>query len=299
MDQRLLIMHQMMLADRTRMGAYDRAIEQVVGPGDIVVDAGAGSLALAMLALRHGAGHVYAVEADPEAAAMAERIIQSNDLKGRITLIEGDARVVRLPSAADVVLAEMMGNLGPEENMMDVLAAVAKHNLCDGGRILPGRLDTKVAAIEFDEEGWGIWGEDYLGYRLDSVRDLAEPQPQLHFFQRQPRLLAEPAAILTETAGDRTPPGTRMRQRLRVTEPGRLHAVIGYFTAELVDGVTLANFPSYPGCNWAVWVWPLRHIRVNAGDEIDVELHRPADRRNSRLSTEWRLDCHITRRGGS
>jgi len=68
MDQRLLLMHQMMLADRPRMTAYDRALAQAVEPGSVVVDVGAGTLALSMLALRHGAEHVYAIEADPEMA---------------------------------------------------------------------------------------------------------------------------------------------------------------------------------------------------------------------------------------
>ena len=78
-----------------------------------------------MLALRHGADHVYAIEADPEMAAVAERIIDSNDLKGRLTLIEGDARAVRLPRKADVVVSEMMGNLGPEEEMTGCWASSA------------------------------------------------------------------------------------------------------------------------------------------------------------------------------
>ena len=43
---------------------------------------------------------------------------------------------------------------------------------------------------------------------------------------------------------------------------------LGYFTADLAPGVELSDFPSYPGCNWAVWVWPLRHTAVAAGDVL-------------------------------
>src|SRR5690242_12425305 len=96
-DQRHLLMHQAMLGDRVRLSAYDHALGQAIHPGNAVADVGAGALALTALALRHGAGRVYAVEADPEMAAVAERLIEANGWQRRVTLVQGDARTVRLP----------------------------------------------------------------------------------------------------------------------------------------------------------------------------------------------------------
>ncbi|MFE9577143.1 methyltransferase domain-containing protein [Nocardia sp. NPDC006044] len=284
MDPLILLMHQVMLSDRPRMNAYDQALAQAVEPGSIVIDVGAGTLALSLLALKHGAAHVYAIEADPDMAAVAERIIATNDLKEQLTLIQGDARAVRLPRKADVIVSEMMGNLGPEENMMRVLDSVARKNLRPNGRIIPRQLTTTLAAIEFDDEGWGMWGQDFHGFRLDAVQDFAEPRAQLHFFQREPRLLSDPVPIAD-------------RVRLPLVRPGNLHAVMGFFTADLIDGVSLSNFPSYQGCNWAVWIWPLRHTPVTAGDAVHATVHRPSGSARSRVVTEWRLDCTIVRGG--
>ena len=119
LDRRLLLMHQAMLSDRRRLEVYDRALAQAITPGAIVADVGAGTLILSLLALRHGAGHVYAIEGDPRVAALAERIAVRNHLHGKLTLIQGDARSVRLPRMADVIVSEMMGNLGPEEEMAE------------------------------------------------------------------------------------------------------------------------------------------------------------------------------------
>ncbi|HEX2317141.1 MAG TPA: methyltransferase domain-containing protein [Thermomonospora sp.] len=290
MDQRLLLMHQAMLADRPRLAAYDRALEGTVR-GGAVADVGAGTLALSLLALRHGARHVYAIEADPETAAVAARIAEANDLKGRLTVVRGDARTVRLPEKVDVVVSEMMGNLGPEEQMMEVLGAFARGNLAPGGRVVPHRLVTSLAAIEFDGEGWGLWGEDFFGYRLDAVQDSVAPAAQLHFFQRPPTLLSRPATVADHRPGGRpAPPASRS---LTITRPGRLHAVVGYFTATLAQGVTLSNLPSYTGCNWAVWVWPLRHTPVRAGDTLRVRMLPPPDVRDV---TAWRLECGLRKR---
>jgi ubiquinone/menaquinone biosynthesis C-methylase UbiE len=296
MDQRLLLMHQTMLADTPRMRAYDAALRQAVRPGDIVVDVGAGTLALSLLALHHGAGHVYAIEADPQMLEVAADLVQANDLKERITLVAGDARSVRLPEKADVIVSEMMGNLGPEEEMAEVIRAVAGRALKRGGRVVPRRLTTRLAAIEFDHEGWGLWDADFLGYRLDAVCDHVEAAAHLHFFQREPRLLGDAVAVADSVLGVG---GTELKPsvRLRVAEAGTLHAIVGYFAAELADGVSLANFPSYPGCNWAVWVWPLRHRAVTAGEEIRVEIHRPKASGGIRLAGDWRLECGFVKRG--
>ncbi|MEP2579594.1 MAG: hypothetical protein ABJH75_18490, partial [Roseibium sp.] len=75
LDPRLGQMHQVMLGDRTRLEAYDKALARDVRPGDVVVDVGAGCLALTLLALRHGAGHVYAIEGDPATARIAGAIL--------------------------------------------------------------------------------------------------------------------------------------------------------------------------------------------------------------------------------
>ncbi|MEV5569998.1 methyltransferase domain-containing protein [Spirillospora sp. NPDC052269] len=287
MDPSLVLMHQAMLADRPRLDAYDKALAASVR-GGVVADVGAGTLALSLLALRNGASHVYAVEADPRTAELAGRIAERNDLRGRLTVVRGDARTVELPERADVVVSEMMGNLGPEEQMMEVLGAFNAANLAPGGRTVPHRLATRLAAVQFDGEGWGLWNGDFYGYTLDAVQEAAEPAAQLHFFQRPPTLLSRPVTVADQRPGG----ASRLdaARSLTITRPGRLHAVVGYFTATLAKGITLSNLPSYPGCNWAVWVWPLRHTPVAAGDMLRVRLEPPPDVRDI---GSWRLECGL------
>ncbi len=293
MHQRNLIMHQVMLSDRTRLNAYDEAIGLTVRPGDVVADVGAGTLALSLLALRHGAGHVYAIEGDPETAALARVIADANRLHRQVTVIQGDARNVRLPAEVDVVVSEMMGNLGPEEQMAEVVAAVAQRHLKPSGHVIPARVLTQLQAVSFPMEGWGVWSDDFFGYSLSAIQDYAPSAAQLHFFTDQPVPLSPPADVADELLGSAVD-GSCNHVRLEIVEPGILHAIIGYFTATLTDGVTLSNHPAYRGCNWAVWVWPLRHTAVLPGQAIDVEIKRPAD---VRLATDWRLDCAVTRAG--
>ncbi|OOC53342.1 MULTISPECIES: methyltransferase domain-containing protein [Nocardiopsis] len=292
MDSRTLLMHQVMLSDGRRLDAYDRALREEITPGDVVADLGAGTLALSLLALRHGAGHVFAVEGDPATAALAARIAEGNGLGDRLTVIQGDARSVRLPVPADVVVGELMGNLGPEEEMPETFARFAEANLAKGGRCVPRALTTELAAIQFDGEGWGIWSDGFLGHSLAVVQEHAVPAAQLHFFQRDPVLLSAPVPAAESELGAKGPSSLGETHELTVVRPGRLHAIMGSFTAAFTPDVSLSNFPSYPGCNWGVWIWPLRHTAVSEGDVLRVRMHRPDTVRDV---MEWRMDCRIVR----
>ncbi|MCR9122571.1 MAG: methyltransferase domain-containing protein [Phyllobacteriaceae bacterium] len=294
LDPRQLMMHQVMLGDRRRLDAYRRAIAASVRPGDVVIDVGAGTLALSLLALDAGAGHVHAIEADPAMAAVALEVAAENGLTDRVSVICGDARSVQLPSAADVIVSEMMGNLGPEEEMAQIVKGVAERCLKPGGRVVPGRLVTAIQAIGLDGEGWGVWAEPVPGYSMRSVLGHAPKGGQFHFFARPPALFSDALPVADSTLGQNAqmPAG---RHRLATTRDGDLHAIAMHFTAHLAPDVTLSNFPSYPGSNWAVWLWPLRHTRVEAGDALHIDIQPPAD---VRQADDWTLDCQIERISG-
>jgi protein arginine N-methyltransferase 1 len=169
----------------------------------------------------------------------------------------------------------------------------ARRNLRPGGALVPERLVTHLAPIQFDEEGWGIWRAGFLDMRLDAVSEMVEPGAQLHFFSREPVTLGAPQSLADSAAGRHTvQPGRTIR--LPVERTGSLQAIAGYFTATLTAGVTLTNMPSYPGCNWAVWVWPLRHTAVADGDTVHARILPPAGPQ-ARDVTGWRLDCRLDR----
>ncbi len=292
LDPRLGQMHQVMLGDRTRLEAYDKALERDVRPGDVVVDVGAGCLALTLLALRHGAGHVYAIEGDPATARIAGAILADNGIADRVTVVEGDARTVSLPRRADVLVSEMLGNIGPEEEMGEILAICAERHLKSGGAIIPQRLTTVINAIRFDGESWGIWSDDLAGYSLAAARPFLGSSAQLHFFARPPELLSETTALAAIDLG--RPPGALPEHcDIDIIRPGRLDALALAFEADFGDGIRLSNFPGYPGCNWAVFIWPLASSQVAAGDGLRVSI-RPGAWVRDALS--WQIDCGIRRR---
>ena len=109
--------HRTMIRDRVRTEAFQRAIEAVVRPGDVVLDVGAGSGVLSMFAARAGAARVYAVE-ETSAAVLAHQLIAANGFDDIVQVIQGDLLDIEPAERVDVVVSEWLGGFGIGEGML-------------------------------------------------------------------------------------------------------------------------------------------------------------------------------------
>ena len=116
-----------MRADKMRTQAYRHAIERHA-PGKLCLDVGTGALALlAIITARAGAEHVFAVEANAEAAAAARQTVAAEGLEAQITIIEGYSTDVTLQRGVDLLLHEIIGEIAPAEGV--VSSALARHHI--------------------------------------------------------------------------------------------------------------------------------------------------------------------------
>ncbi len=264
--------HRRMLADVHRVSAYERALRALVRPGDVVLDLGAGTGLLSMLAARRGA-RVHAVESMPIAAA-ARRLAADNGLSDRVTVHQADVRELTPVEPVDLVVSEFMGRFVTDDFMLDAMAAATRW-LKPGGRVCPAQVDLRLAPVtighlsELDAFATPIAGLDFR-----ALGATAEHYAYPVSLGRE-ALLAEPATYHTLTPPDA---GGDFDAALafEVRTPGRLRGLAGWFEAALAPGVALSNEPGTE-THWGQLLFPLPALAAAEGDRIEVRLRMDED----------------------
>jgi predicted RNA methylase len=148
----------MCLKDEARTLAFRDAIRDVVRPGDVVVDVGAGSGILSFFAAEAGACVVYAVEVDAVSAAALRRSVALNPaVAERVVVVEGDAADVELPRAVDVVVAEIIETGLMDEEQVPVLNALRRRGvITDATRLVPHGYDTTLQLVSAEHRYYGF-----------------------------------------------------------------------------------------------------------------------------------------------
>lgn len=279
--------HYWMLADRVRSERLRKAVFATVRPGDVVLDVGTGTGLLSMFAVQAGAARVYAVEHCPATAELARDVIRQNAMAERITVIEGSAASVELPEAVDVLLIELIGNLGSEEDIEEVAAAVAARWLKPGGRSVPERLRTFALPVQLSPTPAEVFSDGNYGLNLGVATQLGDPHPGQSFptFAR-PRRLGPPVLLEDITVGQpASVDRTAQSVELTIDAPGHLQTVLGYFEADLGGGVRARSFPAYPCASWNAHRFPVMPPRqVEPGARFGFHLQRLGFQRTHTLA---------------
>ena len=273
-----LQVHRWMLRDRQRLRAFEAAITAVVKPGHVVLDLGAGSGILSLLAARAGAARVYAVERTP-VARLARQIAARNGFAQVIKVAEGDMQHVTLPEPVDVIVSEWLGTIGVDENLLYPVLLARDRWLKPGGTMLPRRVVARVAAAhlatvcEVDYLRTAPLGFDLSDLAESSVHDLLSRR-----YQVRSENLATPVQDLwhTDTAHASLQEALNHHHAeltLEVTRAGCINALVAWFNAELAPGVQLSNAPEAPETHWGQLCLPLDdEIEVVVGSQIELRL---------------------------
>jgi type I protein arginine methyltransferase len=136
-----------MAADGVRMDAYARAIARAVTPGSVVVDLGAGTGILSLLAAKAGARKVYAVDTNP-AVLLLRELAAENDLGDRIEVHDKSSLELTLPEKADVIVSDLRGSTPLHEEHFALIRDARERLLRPGGVLVPAQDRLMVAMVE-------------------------------------------------------------------------------------------------------------------------------------------------------
>jgi precorrin-6B methylase 2 len=143
------------LYDAQRVEYLRAAIEKVVKPGDVVVDAGSGTGLLGLFAAQAGAARVYCLELNRDFIRVIEQNAVRNGLGAQVTAIHADATVCDLPEPVDVLVSEVISSGFFYEPQLQIVNNLRRF-LKPGGKIVPMRMKNYVELISAQETLYGL-----------------------------------------------------------------------------------------------------------------------------------------------
>ena len=285
-----------MVSDRWRTDAFARALAEAVRPGDVVLDVGTGTGILAMLAARAGAKRVYGIDAS-EVAQTAANLVKANGLGDKVKILRGPAQELELDEPVDLIVSEWLGHFAFVENMLDDVLIARDRNLVEGGRMLPARVDVRLAPLDdpylYFRDGPGAWRKPVHGLDLSSLEDLELRQGRSAQMRIDPSgILADSGLIASVDLARTTTDGPYggSTHQFEIIRDGVLSGFAGWFVAKLSDSVDLDTGPLEPETHWSqTWFpFPPRPVKRGSILEVSADLTRdPAEQRY--LSLDLRI----------
>lgn len=265
--------HFSMLNDITRNASFEYAIQQVVQAGDHVIDIGAGTGLLSLLAVRHGAARADAFECEEPLAATAVEVIARHGESRRIRVHPQSSHEVELPpqERGDVLITEIFdcGLVG--EGIIPSLRAARRTLLKPGYRAVPRRGHLRGALLECpDARGLNQVGQacgiDITPVNTHSTRG----QFPLRLTTWEHRLLSEAHPIWSIDLESEPPEAGVWPQDFTATHDGVVDGVVAWFELEVTDGVRLSTHPTQKTHWMQAFMCFESPVQVRAGTTVTV-----------------------------
>lgn len=271
MASRELSEHAGYLSDQFRLSAYRDALTSMLANRDAsVLDLGAGTGILGLMAAEAGARVVYSVDSGSIIGPAAEVAARAPG-GTRIVHIHGLSTELELPEPIDVAVCDQIGGFVHDGGVLRHFADVRRRLLAPDGLLVPARFRLFLAPAECKviREQIDLWGSTPEGFDFEPFAQAAI-NAEHYVYPDEVRCLGagvEVAAVASDHVEPIVGDG-----RATISENGDLDGLLGWFEADLGDGVTLTNDPTDPArmkrwCNF----YPLqsRH-RVSEGDAVAV-----------------------------
>ena len=263
-----------MIADDIRTGAYVRAMEATIRPGDVVVDIGTGTGFFAVLAAKLGAARVYALEPAP-VINIARQVARVNDVADRIEFVEGQSQDLELEGGADVVVSDLRDLIPLFMRHIPSIVDARGRLLKPGGTLIP-QFDTVWAAPIETHDTYHRIVEPPAdnAYRISLEPTRQYLVNRFHRVRSRPeQLLAQPTCWMELDYATITEANVEQSFSWIMERTGLLHGICGWFDSRLAEGVEFSNAPWSPPLIYGHIFFPLETpLSVRKSDRVDARI---------------------------
>jgi type II protein arginine methyltransferase len=271
--------HIPMLNDARRNDAFEAAIAKAVqerGSTAPVLDIGAGSGLLSMMAARAGATNVVTCEAVPVIAQTASRIVAQNGFGNTINVVNKVSTELTvgldLETRADILVSEILSSDLLAEDVLNTFEDAHARLLNEGATIIPRSATAVGCLVESEVLSRYAFVSDVSGFDVSAFAPLAANRLPIHGTMTDWKRLS--ADIELQTI-DLTRPKHREEIRvieIPVTADGTAAGIVQWMKIDLADGIEFANHPDdYSDGGWLQVLHPFaKPVAVKAGSLLRV-----------------------------
>jgi type III protein arginine methyltransferase len=230
--------------DEQRIAAWQASLAEVVRPGMLAFEIGAGNGILAMLAARAGAD-VVSCEKDAILAVIAAATVRRNGLGERIRIVAKAGAELRvphdIPRPAELLLLDLFSDRLFDFDPFETIRSVS-HLLCPNIVVVPSRVSLEAALVDF-----GRWNRVVPG----SVAglDLAPLEPLSPVLSKidaaDPDLVTRSDAetMVSAKLPYEMPSARGVSEHILISDGGRVNGVVFWLRLELTPNHVLEARP--------------------------------------------------------
>jgi protein arginine N-methyltransferase 7 len=237
--------HTQITTDAARIAAWQAALADVVRPGMLALEIGAGSGILAMLAARAGA-QVVSCEKSPVLAAIAEETIRLNGLSGQVRIVgktlENLHMPADLPRLADVLMLDLFADRLFDFHPFEVIRSAGRL-LRPGAVTVPRRVALEGALANFRRWFRMVPGR-VANFDLSVLADFSSMLVNLDPGDPDLSLCSAAETMLSAALPADLPAESGTSEKTFVSSGGAVNGIVLWLRLELAPGHVLEAKPN-------------------------------------------------------
>ena len=272
------------LGDPVKLRAYQQALE-AVSPGRVVLDLGAGTGLLGLLAAKAGARSVYSVDSGP-ILGVASDVATASGLAAAVVHIRGKSTEISLPELAEVAVCDQIGGLVYDAGVLEYFSDARRRLLATTAVLVPARFRLFLAPATSDvvRQQIELWRSSPAGLDFSAFAEAAV-NTEHHISGEEAETLSAGVCVGDIAADDTS--AVKAQGTAIVNQSGRCDGLVGWFEADMGGGASLTNCPGAPD-RMRRWVnfYPIDvGLLLEVGDKVDVSI----DIRPSAYVVTWKV----------
>lgn len=271
--------HIPMMNDAPRNDAFEAAIRAAIaqkGAAARVLDIGAGSGLLSLMAARAGAHGVVACEMEPLIAEMAQQIVAQNGYADRITVHAKPSTELtigaELDGPADILVSEILSSDLLTEKVLDTFEDAHRRLLARDALVIPNAASAMGCLVASDTLTDYAFVGEVSGFDLSAFAAFAPQRLPIHGTMTAWQRLSDDIELVRLDLTRKQHDAALAGMRIPVTASGRAIGIVQWMHIDLWEGVTFDNHPDgYADGGWLQVLHSFPEpIDVVAGEHLDI-----------------------------